>query len=366
MSELHLSRYNEIEVLSQTGPEQQSDTWKTRRSYHDIVFGSSEIGSILGTNRYSNSNTVILSKSLLRKPFTGNMFTQKGVDYEDIIIGMIERTLRVAVNKTTFILSRPILPCYAELLSDTKDFDNNVGKRILGDSSDGQFLMCPCSDCYNNGISFSKLCKPIPYTVECKCPSRRTASITIPREYVDQIQGHLYNTSYPYCYYAEANIEEKNATSLNNTDEKVTYSQIPNMNYRSLEEIEFDDCATGYHKGRKKLWSMTRFAIRRVERDPIWVSKVFDKVYSAWTTTRSLKCEFINNVTRSLGIDEDTALDCIKSYNERRSVERADVIKNIRHEMKTHYREMQGIKKYAPRKESARYVRGVVKKIKAL
>ena len=156
----------QVERLSKIlQPEQRSEEWYTLR---DSMLTASDWATILGTNPYSNKNTLLLKKCGKNIPFPSNSAIDWGVKYEDAAVQIYEQR-----NKTDVLL-------FGCLRHPTINF--------LGASPDG---------ITRNGVM-----------LEIKCPSSRKITGEPPVYYWTQVQAQLEVCELDRCDFLECKIEE--------------------------------------------------------------------------------------------------------------------------------------------------------------
>ena len=146
-------------------PEQRSDEWYKLR---DSMLTASDWATVLGTNPYSNKNTLLLKKCGKNIPFPSNSAIDWGVKYEDAAVQIYEQR-----NNMEVLL-------FGCLRHPTINF--------LGASPDG---------ISKNGVM-----------LEIKCPSSRKITGEPPVYYWTQVQAQLEVCELDRCDFLECKIEE--------------------------------------------------------------------------------------------------------------------------------------------------------------
>ena len=152
-------------LLTLDQPEQLSDAWFAIRKK---MLTASDIGSILGLNKYSSANAIIKKKLGVGAVFKGNAMTFHGQRYEDIACKAWENRYSKTVREYGLIQHREL-----EILGASPD----------GISTDGIML-------------------------EIKVPSQRKINGIIPTYYYSQMQAQLQVCDLDRCDFFECNIDE--------------------------------------------------------------------------------------------------------------------------------------------------------------
>ena len=154
-------RVRDLLELNKTMPEQRTPPWYAMRN--DMVTAS-DVGTILGTNKYSSKTSVLNSKLGLTPSFTGNAATQWGNDNEDKVRDMF-------------------CDQYGKICHDVGLLPHPKVS-WLGASPDGLL---------DDGA-----------LLEIKCPTRRIPQEgVIPPHYMSQIQLQLSVVDLDLCYFVE-------------------------------------------------------------------------------------------------------------------------------------------------------------------
>ena len=152
-------------LLTLYQPEQRSPEWFEMRKG---MLTASDIGSILGINKYSSINQIIKKKCGAAAPFRGNRYTFHGQKYEEIACQIYQNRYNKIVKEYGLIQHPHI--------------------KVLGASPDG---------ISTDGIM-----------LEIKVPSSRKITGEIPPQYYAQMQAQLQVCDLDRCDFFECNIDE--------------------------------------------------------------------------------------------------------------------------------------------------------------
>ena len=190
---------NQVQILQKViGPEQRTDEW---HEFRNNLLTASDWGTILGNNRYSKPNDIILKKCGENIPFITNKAIKWGIKYEEVAIQIYE--LR---NKCHVIE-------FGCLKHPTIDF---LGASPDGITKDGVML-------------------------EIKCPSSRKITGVPPVYYYDQVQGQLECCELDRCDFLECNLEEyDNSSDYKNDNYNDNYT-LNNYGHEKGVLIEYFD-----------------------------------------------------------------------------------------------------------------------------
>lgn len=158
-------RFTDLVKISKTLPPQRSPGWFAMRIR---MITASDWGSAFGKSKFKSRNQLILDKCGFPKPYRQSPITLWGTKYEDVAVAIYE--------------SRTGMKIYEFGCMPHPEYD------FLGASPDG--------------ISESGI------MLEIKCPPKRKIDLTIPAQYVIQMQGQLEVCNLERCDYIECEIDQ--------------------------------------------------------------------------------------------------------------------------------------------------------------
>jgi len=183
------NKLNQLLVLSETSTEQRTTDWYTTRKKY---LTSSDLGSVLGLNKYETRETVLFKKCGMSSNFKENVATQHGNYYEQEAINMYCSI----TNRTSFSLG---LVDYSTIHGQNNTIGNGINLSFLAGSVDGISVL-------SEYPTTSSIChhESILSVLEVKCPYRRKIIHgQIPEYYYPQIQMNMHILDIPYGDYVE-------------------------------------------------------------------------------------------------------------------------------------------------------------------
>jgi putative phage-type endonuclease len=150
-------------VLDRPRIESNSEEWGARRK---LMLTASDVGAVLGHNKYTAQDRVLLKKTGRGKQFCGNIATRHGQKYEDLAARLYEYVMKI-----------PII-------------HEDIGLMV---SESHPWL----------GATPDRIAKYIPLIMEIKCPFRRKPDGTIPEHYRDQMYLQMHTTGIKTAHFIE-------------------------------------------------------------------------------------------------------------------------------------------------------------------
>ena len=264
---------------------QRSPEWF---KFREGLLTASDYGSILGTNKYSRSNSVLKKKCEKNPKFFGGPACDWGKKYEDAAIQIYEK------RNNTKVLE------FGCIKHSTVNF--------LGASPDG--------------------ITPEGIMVEIKCPYSRKITGIPPPYYVDQVKGQLEVCQLDRCDFLECELAEvsKDEYIAYDTFEKGIVLEYYNKEYSKMEFIYLPLETTleelEEHKLNNKfvndnyIYSSTSFWILKsvscipIYRDPKWFEDALPKFRAFWDDVKHYRKvgydKFKKKKSRDSGIFIDT------------------------------------------------------------
>jgi len=171
--------------LNETGTEQRSTDWYTTRKKY---LTSSDLGSVLGLNKYESRETVLFKKCGISPNFKENVAIQHGNFYEQEAIDMYCSI----TNRTSFSLG---LVDYSTIHGSNTIIKNGIDLSFLAGSVDGISVLKDNSTIHHESVLS---------VLEIKCPYRRKIIHgQIPDYYYPQIQMNMHILNIPYGDFIE-------------------------------------------------------------------------------------------------------------------------------------------------------------------
>ena len=192
-------------------PAQRTKEWYEFRQNR---LTASDMGTVMGSNPYSNRNKLIAKKCGYDEPFFSSPAIKHGIKFEDVAIHIYEKRNNVSVHEYGCI-PHPKIPHFGASPDGICDV-NSVNKEYIG------------------------------RMLEIKCPKSRVINEFVPSYYELQVQGQLEVCNLELCDYLECSITE--------------YSTIDEFKEDSLETLDLvfkNNTEKGviletYHHGKEK------------------------------------------------------------------------------------------------------------------
>jgi putative phage-type endonuclease len=209
---------------------QKSENWLKQRSE---MITASDIGSVLGKNKYSSKNDVLKNK-LFGRTYFSNLATKHGELYEPIATYFYETI------KNTHIYEFGCIP--------------HSKFSFMGASPDG------ISTHFN--------------LLEIKCPLSRKITIIPPEYYYQQVQMQLeciglYKCDFLQCVIKEISYDEYKTS--NNNKGIIENNTLLYFNNNNIQ-----------HKLHYIYFEITEYIITPIYKDPLWMNKYYQDIESFW------------------------------------------------------------------------------------
>lgn len=209
---------------------QKSTSWLKQRSE---MITASDIGAVLGKNKYSSKNEVLKNK-LFGRTFFSNSATKHGELYEPIAIYLYEQLYDTQIKEFGCI--------------------PHSNFSFMGASPDG------ISTHFN--------------LLEIKCPLSRKINITPPDYYYEQVQMQLECIGLYKCDFLQCIIKEITYTEYKNSNNNKGVLKNNELYYFNENNVE--------NKKDLIYFEITEYIVTPIYKDPDWMNKNYQEIEDFW------------------------------------------------------------------------------------